>query len=131
MTEEVEKLTKQVKDIALSGATKEDIAKIEKLISEGKSSDNESTKPTVSADDLEELKAYRENERQKYLKKLPKKVIEQFKLNEESLSEVKRISTLTEALKKKTVGQKTPEAGATVDKKAFGWNPVTQKNEYH
>ena len=134
MTEEVEKLTKQVENLALRGASKEDIARIEKLISEGKSSTPSTpppvvVEPSVEKDDLEELKKYRETERQALLTKLPKKVIKEFKLEKESLKRVKEISNLTQALKKRDVGIDTPTTDTTTKEKKFQWNPDTLKNE--
>ena len=134
MTEDVKELSKKVEDIALRGASKEDITRIEKLISEGKSSTPSTpppveVEPSIAKDDLEELKKYRETERQALLKRLPKKVIKEFKLEEESLTRVKEISTLTTALKKRDVGIDTPTTDTTIKEKKFQWNPDTLKNE--
>ena len=85
--------------------------------------------PSIVKGELEELKIYRENERQALLKKLPKKVIEEFKLKEESLAKVKEISTLTQALRKRAVGIDTPKTDTATKKKKFQWNPDTLKNE--
>ena len=79
--------------------------------------------------ELEELATYRETERQALLKKLPKKVIEEFKLKEESLAKVKEISTLTQVLRKRSVGIDTPTTDTVPKEKKFQWNPDTQKNE--
>jgi hypothetical protein len=79
--------------------------------------------------ELEALATYRENERQALLKKLPKKVIEEFKLDEKPLDEVKRISTLTRVLRKRSVGIDTPPPTDTPKEKVYQWNPETQRNE--
>lgn len=138
MTQEVTKA--DLENIRLGN--KADIAKIEKLIAETNQTSSEGrpappSPPTTAPDgepsivkaDLEELKIYRENERQALLKKLPKKVIEQFKLKEESLARVKEIGTLTAALKKRDVGIDTPTTDTTIKEKKFQWNPDTLKNE--
>ena len=135
MTQEVTKA--DLENIRLGNQA--DIAKIEKLIAESNSDvrpANPSTsttipdvEPSIVKADLEELKTYRENERQALLKKLPKKVIEEFKLKEESLTKVKEISTLTQALKKRAVGIDTPTTTTTIKDKKFQWNPDTMKNE--
>ena len=130
-------ISKKIEDIALRGASKEDIARIEKLISEGNSPPPSSgstvppPEPSIAKGELEELEKYRENERQTLLKKLPKKVIKEFKLNEESLAKVKEISTLTQVLRKRSVGIDTPPTDTTIKEKKFQWNPLTSKNEMH
>ena len=121
-----------VTDAALKHASKKDIAKIVALIREGNAKPDspplETPDPAVQSE-LEELATYRETERQALLKKLPKKVIEQFKLKEESLERVKEIGTLTAALKKRDVGIDTPTTDTTIKEKKFQWNPDTLKNE--
>lgn len=135
MTEDVKELKKQVDDIALKGASKADIAKLEKLISEGSSQPSTPEPATGQLDDkvkseLDELAKYRENERQTLLRRLPKEVIKEFKLEEKSLAEVKRISTLTKAIRKKTVGIDTPTPDTTTKEEVYQWNPETKKNEF-
>ena len=113
-----------------------DFKRLEKLMKAGTKPDSppSSSVADPSADDkvkkeLDELATYRENERQALLKKLPKKVIEEFKLKEESLVRVKEISTLTQTLRKRSVGIDTPPPNTEVKEKKFQWNPDTQKNE--
>ena len=131
MTEEVTKADLE----AIRLGNKADIQKIEKLISEGSlATPSPPTtvpegEPSIVKAELEELKIYRENERQTLLKKLPKKVIEEFKLKEESLAKVKEISTLTQVLRKRSVGIDTPTTDTTTKEKKFQWNPDTLKNE--
>lgn len=122
---------KDLEDIRLGNS--KDIARIEALL---KAKPNSDVVPDPSPPDdtvkkeLEELATYRENERQTLLKKLPKKVIEEFKLNEESLAKVKEISTLTQVIRKRSVGIDTPPTTETKKEKIFQWNPATQKNEW-
>ena len=61
MTEDVKELKKQVDDIALKGASKADIAKLEKLISEGSSQPSTPEPATGQLDDKvkSELDGYR------------------------------------------------------------------------
>lgn len=135
-SEEVSKLSKKIDDIALRGASKEDLAKLEALLKQPPAPASPSTPPpggedaTVKAD-LEELAKYREAERQALLKQLPKDVIKEFKLEEQPLAEVKRISTLTHALQKRQrVGIDTTTPPAAEPVKRYRWNPTTQKNEF-
>ena len=133
-TEEFKNLKKHVEDIALRGASKEDIAKLEKLINEGKSSAKPPAKQpaatTLTKEDLEELKKYRENERQTILGNIPEAVIEEFGLKDKPLSEVRRINKLHKALSKKNVGIETPPVDSGTKQKKFQWNPETGKNEW-
>jgi len=120
----------------LEGVTKSDLARLEKILSEKITTSSQPSSPAESDSDdtvkreLEELATYRENERQKLLKKLPKTVIEEFKLNEKPLDEVKKISTLTQVIRKRSVGIDTPPTTETKKEKIFQWNPATQKNEW-
>lgn len=122
-----------VEDAALRGATAEDIAKLEALIRAKDDSPPSTPEPELVDDkvkaELKQLAKYRETERQALLKKLPKKVIKEFKLEKESLTRVKEISTLTQALKKRDVGIDTPTTDTVTKEKKFQWNPDTLKNE--
>jgi hypothetical protein len=133
--EEVAQLNKKIDDIALRGASKEDLEKLTKLLQKDDSSPPSSPVVDPSTDDtvkkeLDELAKYRENERQTYLKKLPKKVIEEFKLEKAPLDEVKKVHTLTQALKKRDVGITTPAVDPDKKEKKFQWNPETGQNEW-
>ena len=130
---------KDLGDIRLGNS--KDIARIEALLqaqkpkpSEGSSEPSTPATPTVDdkvKKELDELAKYRENERQALLRKLPKKVIEEFKLQEESLARVKEISTLTRTIRKKSVGIDTPQTSeAPTKEKIYQWNPETKRNEW-
>ena len=137
-SEEVQQLAKKVDDIALRGASKEDIAKLEKLLATASPAPpaSPSTPPATGEDaqlkaDLEELAKYREADRLALLKSIPKDVIKEFKLEEQPLTEVKRIHTLTVALQKRNrVGIDTKTQPTGEKEKYYHWNPSTQKNEY-
>lgn len=133
--EELKALQTKVDDIALRGASKEDIEKLEKLIKDGSSPKPPATPPaepatTLKREELEELKQYRETERQALLKEMPKNIVDEFKLTNQTLEEVRRIHKLTRALQVKNVGVETPPPTSTAIEKKYRWNPVTQKNEF-
>ena len=132
-------MTDQVPNTAtgtqFEGVTKADLARLEKLISENTQVSQPSSPPEADLDDtvkreLDELAKYRENDRQALLKRLPKKVIKEFKLEEASLAKVKEISTLTQALKKREGGVDTPAVDPAKQEKKYQWNPETGKNEW-
>ena len=119
-------------DSPLRGATKEDILKLEQLLSVRSQSAPEDIKPPTTILDNEkiELEKYRERERQSILKEMPKNIIEEFKLADKPLTRVKEINKLAKALQKKDVGIDTPPVEETEREKKFQWNPVTRKNEW-
>jgi hypothetical protein len=122
-------------DAALKHASKKDIAKLEQLIRETNESSPPASPPDPKEDavvqsELEELAKYRENERQALLKKLPKKVINEFKLEKAPLDEVKKFHTVTQALKKRDVGITTPAVDPDKKEEKYQFNPETGQNEW-
>ena len=77
----------------------------------------------------EELLTYREEERTTLLQEIPDGVIKEYKLLNKPLEEIKKIHTITQALKKKkSVGIDTPAPTTVTKELKFQWSIEHQKN---